>query len=73
MYGMSTMYQSTVARQFWIFGLHPEHVSAFIGEYSWKELEQVGTQEYQTRYLTPMGRSLQVMEIERAVYAEKQS
>jgi O-methyltransferase involved in polyketide biosynthesis len=55
----------------WHFGLAPGRVAAFLEPYSWKELEQVGSQEYTARYLKPTGRTLPVTEIERAVYAEK--
>jgi methyltransferase (TIGR00027 family) len=68
-YGMERMYQQT--RLLWRFGLQPSHVSDFIREYSWKELEQVGADEYRQRYLNPLGRSDAVMEIERTVFAEK--
>lgn len=68
-YGLERLYQQT--RVMWHFGLQPSQVAAFIGEYSWKELEQVGPDEYRQRYLNPMGRTDTVMEIERMVYAEK--
>jgi methyltransferase (TIGR00027 family) len=71
LYGMEAMYQATVTKHFWVFGLHPEQVGVFLREYGWKELEQVGDQEYQTRYLQPLERVLPAMEIERAVFAEK--
>jgi methyltransferase (TIGR00027 family) len=71
-YGLERLYQQTrVKKQMWQFGLQPSQVAAFIGEYSWKELEQVGADEYRQRYLIPMGRTDAVMEIERMVYAEK--
>jgi methyltransferase (TIGR00027 family) len=71
-YGQERLYQQTrVKRQIWQFGLQPSQVATFIGEYSWKELEQVGADEYRQRYLNPMGRTDAVMEIERMVYAEK--
>jgi methyltransferase (TIGR00027 family) len=71
-YGLERLYQQTrVKKQMWQFGLQPSQVAAFIGEYSWEELEQVGADEYRQRYLTPMGRTDAVMEIERMVYAEK--
>jgi O-methyltransferase involved in polyketide biosynthesis len=60
-----------VKGQLWRFGLEPKQVAAFLGEYAWKELEQVGSQEYTLRYLKPIGREIAVTEIERAVYAEK--
>ncbi len=71
-YGLERLYQQTrVKRQMWQFGLQPSQVAAFMGEYSWKELEQVGADEYRQRYLLPVGRTDAVMEIERSVYAEK--
>jgi methyltransferase (TIGR00027 family) len=72
LYGLETLYQGfRVKEQWWHFGFVPEQLAAFLQEYSWKELEQVGSQEYTARYLKPCGRSIPVMEIERAVYAEK--
>lgn len=71
-YGLERLYQQTrVKKQIWQFGLQPSQVAAFIGQYSWKEFEQVGADEYRQRYLNPMGRTDAVMEIERMVYAEK--
>lgn len=71
-YGLETLYQVyRVNGQLWCFGLEPKQVAAFLEEYAWKELEQVGSQEYSLRYLKPIGREVSVTEIERAVYAEK--
>ena len=71
-YGLEALYQAyRVKRQLWRFGLEPEQVAAFLGSYNWRELEQVGSHEYNLRYLQPISRSLPVTEIERAVYAEK--
>jgi methyltransferase (TIGR00027 family) len=71
-HGLEALYQGfRVKEQFWHFGLVPEQVPAFLQEYSWKELEQAGSQEYTTRYVKPSGRAIPVTEIERAVYAEK--
>jgi methyltransferase (TIGR00027 family) len=71
-YGLDVLYQAyRVKRQWWHFGLEPEQVAAFLKGHTWKELEQVGSQEYRDRYLRPYDRALPVMEIERAVYAEK--
>jgi methyltransferase (TIGR00027 family) len=71
-YGLDALYEAyRVKRQLWHFGLEPKQVAAFLEQYAWKELEQVGSQEYTARYLKPVGRAVQVMEIERAVYAEK--
>ena len=70
--GVETLYQEyRLKTQLWQFGLAPEQVPAFLSQYSWMELEQVGSQEYTARYLRPCGRIMPVMEIERAVYAQK--
>jgi methyltransferase (TIGR00027 family) len=71
-YGLEKMYQQTrVESQLWQFGLRPSQVPAFISEYAWKEIEQVGADEYRQRYLKPAGRTDAVMEIERMVFADK--
>jgi methyltransferase (TIGR00027 family) len=71
-YGLEKMYRQTrVKSHLWQFGLQPSQVPAFIGEYAWKEIEQVGADEYRQRYLKPVGRTDAVMEIERMVCAEK--
>lgn len=74
MYGLGVLYRQTrVHKQLWQFGLEPEAIGVFLGQYSWKELEQVGNAEYQERYLKPANRPLLVMEVERAVHAGKAS
>jgi len=71
-YGLDALYQAyRVKGQLWRFGMDPKQVAAFLEEYAWKELEQMGSQEYMARYVKPSGRALPVMEIERAVTAEK--
>jgi len=71
-YGLDALYETyRVNRPLWHFGLDPKGVAAFLEGYGWRELEQVGTPEYTARYLKPAGRPMPVMEIERAVYAEK--
>jgi methyltransferase (TIGR00027 family) len=71
-YGLERLYQIyRVKNPIWQFGLHPAQIAVFLGGYTWKELEQVGAAEYRQRYLNPAGRTEPVMEIERAVYAEK--
>jgi methyltransferase (TIGR00027 family) len=72
MYGAEPAYQEfVVKRGLWKFGLHPEQVEGFLAEYGWRELEQVGPNEYADRYLEPAGRTLSASEIERAVHAER--
>jgi O-methyltransferase involved in polyketide biosynthesis len=46
-------------------------VAAFLDEYGWQEIEQLGSAEFTARYLTPSGRTMPVSEIERVVYAVK--
>ncbi len=68
-YGLDRMYQRT--RGMWRFGLQPSQTAAFIGEYGWNELEQVGADEYRKLYLDPLGIMESALEIEKTVYAEK--
>jgi methyltransferase (TIGR00027 family) len=73
LYGQALLYSQTrLKKQLWQFGLEPEAVAAFLAPYGWKELEQVGSAEYQERYLKPANRALEVMEVERMVHAEKE-
>ena len=51
--------------------LERDAIGAFLVQYSWRELEQAGSAEYQERYLEPMNRTLLVMDVERAVQAER--
>jgi methyltransferase (TIGR00027 family) len=72
LYGLDALYEVyRVKSRLWHFGLDPKQVAAFLMQYAWKELEQVGSQEYTLWYLKPAERAEPVMEIERAVYAEK--
>jgi methyltransferase (TIGR00027 family) len=72
LYGLDALYEVyRVKSRLWHFGLDPKQVAAFLMQYAWKELEQVGSQEYTLWYLKPAEREEPVMEIERAVYAEK--
>lgn len=57
----------------WKWGVAPQDVAALLGEYGWREREQVGPEEYAARYLEPAGRGVPVSEIERFVRAEKVS
>lgn len=72
MYDLELLYRQTRIRQsFWHFGLEPESVGAFLEPYGWHEVEQAGSEEYQARYLRPVGRALPVMPVERIVHAVK--
>ncbi|GFG64310.1 S-adenosyl-L-methionine-dependent methyltransferase [Mycobacterium kubicae] len=71
-YGTRTLYRSVrQRRQLWHFGLLPEEVEAFIGEYGWRLVEQAGPDELVQRYVEPTGRKLKASQIEWSAYAEK--
>lgn len=70
-YGLGRLYQQTrIKEQLWRFGMQPSQVPRFLGKYGWKEIEQVGADEYLQHYLIPLGRTDAVMEIEKTIYAE---
>lgn len=71
-YGQEYLYkQMLVKDKIWLFGLAPESVDDFVGEYGWRILEHLGYDELGERYVKPTGRELLSMGIERMVYAEK--
>lgn len=68
----STVYKQFVVRdKLWHFGWMPDEVPAFLEEYGWRQVEQLGSAEFTERYVRPAGRDLTVTELERAVLAEK--
>lgn len=72
LYGAAPTYRRfRVRQQLWHFGMEPEQVAPFLGEYGWQEVEQLGSAEFITRYIKPSGRAMSVSKIERTVYAEK--
>ena len=72
MYDLEMLYRQTrLKNEFWQFGMQPDEVGGFLESYDWRQLEQIGSEEYQQRYLQPAGRIMPVMEVERLVYAEK--
>jgi methyltransferase (TIGR00027 family) len=72
LYGQEYLYnQMLVKNQIWLFGIDPERVTGFIGEYGWRILEHLGYDDLDERYVMPTGRNLQSMAIERIVLAEK--
>ncbi|OBH87017.1 methyltransferase [Mycobacterium scrofulaceum] len=68
-YGTRTLYHSV--RRLWRFGLQPDEVGAFIGDYGWRLLEQAGPDELVQRYVEPTGRKLKASQLEWSAYAEK--
>ena len=70
--GVEILYRGYRLRtKLWQFGLEPEQVPAFLSQYSWEEVEQLGSPEYTARYLRPCERSMPLMDIERMVFAQK--
>ncbi len=55
----------------WHYGIRPELIDVFVGEYGWKTVEHLGYDELDERYVQPTGRELGWMAIERIVHAEK--
>jgi methyltransferase (TIGR00027 family) len=71
-YGLDSLYQRfRIKEQHWFFGLHPQHVDEFLGNYGWKSLETMDGNDFTNRYLKPIGREETITVIEPAVYAEK--
>ena len=71
-YGLEYLYkQMLVKDKIWLFGIDPEKVDDFIGEFGWSVVEHLGYDELGERYVRPTGRELQSMAIERIVSAEK--
>ena len=71
-YGQEALYQRfRVRSQVWRFGLDPQHLADFLGDYGWTLLEDVGAEEITHRYLQPAGRPESLTPIERIAYAEK--
>ncbi|MFJ8962578.1 SAM-dependent methyltransferase [Lentzea sp. NPDC102401] len=58
-------------RRMWKFGLMPDEVEGFLAPYGWKQIEQLGPQEFSARYVQPSARVLPVSEIERTVRCVK--
>ncbi|BBX39092.1 SAM-dependent methyltransferase [Mycobacterium simiae] len=71
-YGTRTLYRNVRQRkQLWHFGLEPDEVADFIGEYGWRLIEQAGPDELVARYVRPTGRKLKASQLEWSAYAQK--
>lgn len=72
MYDAAVLYKRFRQRQqVWKFGLNPDDVAAFIGEYGWRLAEQAGPEYYMRNYIEPAGRRLTTSDLEWTAYAEK--
>jgi methyltransferase (TIGR00027 family) len=71
LYGWESGYKRFVATKVWLFGMEPQDCAAFIEEYGWRVIEDLGYDELRVRYIGLTGRSLTSTPVERIVYAEK--
>ena len=72
LYGTRTLYRNTRERhQLWHFGLEPDEVAGFIGDYGWRLVEQAGPDAFVQRYVEPAGRNLPASQLEWSAFAEK--
>jgi methyltransferase (TIGR00027 family) len=72
MYGAKLLYKRFRQRQqVWRFGLDPDDVAAFVGEYGWRLIEQAGPDYFLRNYIRPSARDLTASDLERSAYAEK--
>lgn len=53
----------------WIFGLEPSGMQAFLETFHLKLVEDVGSADYQEKYLKPLGRDMEIFRGERIAYA----
>jgi methyltransferase (TIGR00027 family) len=54
----------------WVFGIDPGELEQFLSARGFSLLDHVGASDYQERYLNPLGRHLDVFEIERIALAQ---
>jgi methyltransferase (TIGR00027 family) len=55
----------------WQFGIDPEGIDGLLAGYGWREVEHLGYDDLDERYVKPTGRDLGWMAIERIVHARK--
>ena len=73
MYGAEMLYKRFRQRQqVWQFGLSPDGVASFVGEYGWRLVEQAGPDYYVHNYIEPTGRKLTASDLEWSAYAQKE-
>ena len=69
MYGAGLLYKRFRQRQqVWRFGLNPEDVAAFVGEYGWRLIEQAGPDYFSRNYIEPAARNLTASDLEWSAY-----
>jgi len=74
MHGQERLYRQYVEkRRLWLYGVDPEGMGNFVGDYGWRLVEHPTYEELAERYVEPTGRDLATTVLERMVYAEKKS
>lgn len=72
LYNWEKLYKRFVAdQQVWLFGMEPDAWPAFLKQYGWQFIEDIGYDELFEHYIHPTGRTLASTPVERIVYAEK--
>lgn len=75
--GSDTFGQEDLRRKYvekdrlWLWGLNPDEVSSFLGDYGWRILEHPTYEELARHYVVPESRALASTPLERMVFAEK--
>lgn len=54
----------------WVFGLDPEELDGWLARRGFRLVDQAGADEYRARYITPVGRQMNIYEGERMALAE---
>lgn len=71
LYGWESGHTRFVKSKIWRFGIAPERCAAFLEEYGWRCLEDLGYNEMVDRYIAPTARRLTATPVERIVFAVK--
>ncbi|WP_086825056.1 SAM-dependent methyltransferase [Allokutzneria sp. NRRL B-24872] len=72
LYGAERLHRRLCGQKgLWRFGLRPKNVRSLLAGYGWREVEQMGAEQFHERYLRPTGRKLTVSEVERSVHATR--
>jgi methyltransferase (TIGR00027 family) len=73
LYGAKSLYRRFRQRQqVWHFGLVPEELEGFLGQYDWRLIENAGPDYLVEHYIRPSGRNLTASQVEWSAYAQKQ-
>jgi methyltransferase (TIGR00027 family) len=73
MFGAESVYRKFRQRRpLWHFGLHPDEVSEFVGDYGWRLVQNAGPDYLVEHCINPAGRDLTASQVEWSAYAEKE-